>query len=127
MYIDPTGQALEELIYIITTSIKYTIKQCIINMTDALTYRSNKGLTLEQAEHNARFIYAYLRLEGWSHNAICATLGNMYVESSINPGLYQYSGSGYRTGDGSLSLKAVVAFTAKVRKKGGHLGLLLFL
>ena len=34
---------------------------------------------------NARYIYDYLRNDGWTANAIYAVLGNMERESSINP------------------------------------------
>lgn len=38
---------------------------------------------------NARIIYTTLLSNGWSHNAICALLGNIQLESSINPGVIQ--------------------------------------
>ncbi|SCW29918.1 hypothetical protein SAMN04487970_10023 [Paenibacillus tianmuensis] len=47
------------------------------------------GLTQEQMEANARYIYKYF--SGWSKEAISALLGNMQWESgSINPGAWQY-------------------------------------
>lgn len=49
---------------------------------------SNSPLTtygVEQTE-NATLIYNQLTAFGWSHNAICAVLGNMQAESTINPG-----------------------------------------
>lgn len=59
------------------------------------------GLTQEQMEANARYIYKYFSDEGWSKEAISGMLGNMQWESgSINPGAWQFwnetgFGSGY--------------------------------
>lgn len=38
---------------------------------------------------NAKYIYNYFRARDWIKNAICAMLGNMQVESKLNPGLWQ--------------------------------------
>lgn len=38
---------------------------------------------------NAKFIYLYLKEQGWSKEAICAVLGNMQVESYINPAMWR--------------------------------------
>jgi RHS repeat-associated protein len=50
---------------------------------------SNKALTKEQMQVNAKYIYEYLTKEGWSKEAISALLGNMQTESTINPGRWQ--------------------------------------
>lgn len=42
---------------------------------------------------NANYIYSYLLSAGWSKNAICATLGNMQQESTINPGIVNSIGA----------------------------------
>ena len=49
---------------------------------------SNSPLTTYGTEQtdNATLIYNQLIAYGWSHNAICALLGNMQFESTINPG-----------------------------------------
>ena len=52
-------------------------------------YDSSNSLTYEQMEVNASYIYSYLDSKGWSVNAISAILGNMHVESSMNPGRWQ--------------------------------------
>lgn len=45
---------------------------------------------------NAQYILNYLTSRGWSRNAVCAMLGNMQSESTINPGLWERGGgSGY--------------------------------
>lgn len=38
---------------------------------------------------NAQYIYAFFKALGWTKNAICAMLGNMQTESTINPGIYE--------------------------------------
>lgn len=50
---------------------------------------SNDYLTREQMKVNAQYIYDYLLAKGWTKNAICAMLGNMETESTINPGIWE--------------------------------------
>lgn len=50
---------------------------------------SNSGWSTAQMQHNALDLYNYFTAQGWSINAICAMLGNMQVESYINPGQWQ--------------------------------------
>ena len=50
---------------------------------------SSNALNQSQMETNAMYIYAYLHAEGWTINAIAGILGNMQVESSLNPGRWQ--------------------------------------
>lgn len=50
---------------------------------------SNAYLGVEQAYDNAKYIYDYLVNNGWSKNAVCAMLGNMQSESTINPGIWE--------------------------------------
>lgn len=38
---------------------------------------------------NASYIYRYFHSKGWSNKAIASILGNMSVESSLNPGRWQ--------------------------------------
>ena len=60
---------------------------------------SNEPLTQSQMENNAKIIYDYLTNKvptPWSKAATCAVLGNMQVESWINPGKWQNGeGSAY--------------------------------
>lgn len=55
------------------------------------TYSSNTYLSSYGTEMtaNATYIYNYFKSRGWTKNAICAMLGNMQRESTINPGLWQ--------------------------------------
>lgn len=53
------------------------------------THSSNSYLSLSQMQDNAMYIYSYFKGLGWSNNSICAMLGNMQRESTINPGLWQ--------------------------------------
>ncbi|WP_299229340.1 phage tail tip lysozyme [uncultured Bacteroides sp.] len=52
------------------------------------TFFSNSYLNQYEMLVNARYIYKYLRDNGWSSDAIYATLGNMEAESTINPGVW---------------------------------------
>ena len=56
----------------------------------------NRYLSLAEMQNNAEIIQAYGLAQGWTPNAICAMLGNMQSESSINPGIWEsltpYSG-----------------------------------
>lgn len=44
---------------------------------------------LSQSEMNVNATYLYNSLSGWSLNSVCALLGNMQAESTINPGRWQ--------------------------------------
>lgn len=45
--------------------------------------------SLEQV-HNMNLVYDYFISKGWTANAIAGMLGNMMVESSVNPWLFQH-------------------------------------
>lgn len=49
----------------------------------------NNYLNRAEMENNARIIYTYFTKKGWTRNAISALLGNMEVESTINPGIWE--------------------------------------
>lgn len=51
--------------------------------------KGNRYLNQSEMENNATIIYSTLYSYGWSYNVICAVLGNMQVESTINPGIWQ--------------------------------------
>lgn len=48
----------------------------------------NRYLSQSEMENNARIVQSYGMTEGWTRNAICAILGNMEEESTINPGIW---------------------------------------
>lgn len=52
-------------------------------------YNSSAALNTGEMEVNATYIRDYLMASGWTLNSICGMLGNMQVESSINPGRWQ--------------------------------------
>lgn len=52
-------------------------------------YNSSDPPTISQMQTNALYIYSYLLDKGWSANAIAGVLGNMEVESGMNPGRWQ--------------------------------------
>ena len=49
----------------------------------------NAYLSSNERDNNAKIIYNELTTLGWSLNAICAVLGNMYKESTINPNIWE--------------------------------------
>ncbi len=49
----------------------------------------SRVLTLAEMQNNARIIGQAFSAEGWTLKAICAMLGNMQLESAINPGRWQ--------------------------------------
>ena len=49
----------------------------------------NAFLTRSEMENNARIIYNYFTSKGWTKNAIAGMLGNIEVESTINPGIWE--------------------------------------
>jgi len=54
-----------------------------------------------QMKNNAIYIYNYLIEEGWSMEAICGLLGNIYIECGMNPGAWQeWNKMGKRQGYG---------------------------
>ena len=52
-------------------------------------YDSSAALTQAQMEVNASYIYNSLATDGWTLNSVCAMLGNMQVESTLNPGRWE--------------------------------------
>lgn len=50
---------------------------------------TNAYLSEDQMLQNARYILQYLTARGWTRNAVCAMLGNMQSESTINPGIWE--------------------------------------
>lgn len=49
----------------------------------------NAFLSYSEMKVNATNIYRYFRDRGWTPQAICAMLGNMETESTINPGIWE--------------------------------------
>lgn len=60
----------------------------------------NRYLSQGEMENNARLVRSALADGGFSINAICAILGNMQSESSINPGIWQNLKPGSAGGGG---------------------------
>ncbi|MDE6054056.1 MAG: DUF4280 domain-containing protein, partial [Lachnospiraceae bacterium] len=48
-----------------------------------------KTLTEEQQYDNAKYIYTYLKLHGWSDEAACGAIGNFAHEGVLNPAEWQ--------------------------------------
>ncbi len=64
-------------------------------MSDWLVYYGNgydaQGWSRQQRANNVDIIASYLHSEGWTINAIAAFLGNVEIESYINPGQWEHS------------------------------------
>ena len=52
-------------------------------------------LTYEQALNNANIVFNYFKNKGYTKEAICGLLGNMWRESHVNPSLNEVGGTGY--------------------------------
>jgi hypothetical protein len=61
----------------------------------SLPTRDHSRLSSEQQIANAEYIFDYLTAHGWSKEAICALLGNIQLESWLNPGAWEVGGTGY--------------------------------
>lgn len=62
----------------------------VLSTPDASEWISkNAYLTQAQMEHNATLVWRYFGSRGWTLEAVCAMLGNMQTESTINPGIWE--------------------------------------
>ena len=51
--------------------------------------KGNRYLSVGEMQNNALIIFRKLTADGWTSNAVAGMLGNMQVESTINPGIWQ--------------------------------------
>lgn len=51
--------------------------------------KGNRYLTTGEMQNNAQIIFTELLSKGWTVEAISGMIGNMQVESSVNPGIWQ--------------------------------------
>lgn len=58
-------------------------------LPDDTPISGNRYLTMSEMQINARYIWNYLGSRGWSLEAVCGMLGNMQVESTINPAIWE--------------------------------------
>lgn len=54
-----------------------------------MTVCKNNYLSMSEMTENAEYILSYLSTKGYTKNAICAVLGNMQSESTINPCIWE--------------------------------------
>ena len=75
--------------------------------------KGNRYLSKGEMQNNAKIIHTYLANRGWTINAVCALLGNMQSESTINPGIWQglIEGSGGGGGYGLVQWTPYTNFT----------------
>lgn len=71
----------------------------------------NNYLTVSETNGNAKEVYDYFGTKGFSLNAICAMLGNMYRESQINPAAWQNYVVNYNKGYGIVQWTPATNFT----------------
>lgn len=64
---------------------------------------ANRYLTQAEMEQNALYFYYKMQAKGWTLNAIAGMLGNMQVESTINPGIWQSLDEGNTAGGYGLT------------------------
>ena len=74
-------------------------------------YVSNTTLTQAEMKVNAQYILDYLRDCGWTKNAVCGMLGNLEVESYINPGYWENGVVNTRRGFGLVQWTPSTKFT----------------
>lgn len=60
--------------------------------------KGNRYLSESEMKNNSLIVYSYLTKCGWSFNSICALLGNMESESTINPAIWQSLNYGNNSG-----------------------------
>lgn len=70
---------------------------------------SDQYLNQQHRDENARLIYDYLTNLGWTPQSVAGILGNMDVESSMNPALIE--GRGYHTLPTNNSVLAITTQT----------------
>ncbi len=56
---------------------------------EPVTGAVNRYLTSDEMHQNAAYIWWYLQQRGWTANAVAGMLGNIEVESSINPFIWE--------------------------------------
>lgn len=61
----------------------------VLPIPTPVTGAQNRYLTFSEKRQNARYIWWYLSQRGWTLNAVAGMLGNIEVESSINPFIWQ--------------------------------------
>ena len=71
----------------------------------------NYWLSESQMQNNATIVYNYLKAKGWTLNAIAGMLGNMQVESSINPGIWEKLTVNYSRGYGLVQWTPATNYT----------------
>lgn len=72
---------------------------------------------------NAQYILNYLCSRGWTKNAVCAMLGNMQTESSINPGIWEGLNYGnYNGGYGLVQWTPAYKYTDWAVARGYGIG-----
>lgn len=78
----------------------------------------NRYLSQSEMETNAKYIWDYLRVRGWSKNAVAGMLGNMQTESTINPGIWEGLNQGTGPGFGLVQWTPYTKYTSWCADRG---------
>ena len=89
-----------------------TLRQGSVGTYFGSLMRESEPLTETFMTLNGLYIFTFLASKGWSKNAICAMLGNMQAESSLNPGRWQSEDIGnYSVGYGLVQWTPASKYT----------------
>ena len=80
--------------------------------------KGNRYLSSDEMKNNAILAFRYLSSKGWSLNAIAGVLGNMEIESTINPGIWQNLTETASNGFGLVQWTPSTNFTEWAISKG---------
>lgn len=97
---DPRTGGPFNLISVSVPSANVVLRPNFLSGNDPLTWvtpATNRALTEDEMKNNAKCFYGYMKeTHGWTLNACAGVLGNMEVESTINPNRSEEGGgSGY--------------------------------
>ena len=79
---------------------------------------TSEALTTEEMRIDANYIATYFRAQGWTLNAIAGMLGNLQVESSLNPGRWQGNNVGVGPAYGIVQWDPYTKYTNWVFESG---------
>lgn len=83
------------------------------------TKNESEYLTTTEMQHNADYIFSHFINQGWTINAVAALLGNMEVESTFNPGIWQSHEIGnYEGGYGLVQWTPATKYTDWCAEQG---------
>lgn len=93
-----------------TTNTTRSTTNSTTGINAGLCVENSYGITKEQMEPNAQYIWQYFGSRGWSKNAVAAMLGNIEQESKMSPCVWEgcINGSNIDSSTGKHSLNTSV-------------------